>query len=147
MTKTPHISRYNCLVWLYQEKYQENYTAKKIYFSFEKCCIKHSSTFCALRNCILLYHVYSFFIFLGGNIFKRETAILKSCAHAIITLSDVIIARCDAILDQSKHAHLYNHRSNYTNINYRFLTLLPTISFRFLLLHCPFSSILSPLTS
>ena len=30
----------------------------------------------------------------------------------------MIIARNDAILDQSERVHLYNHLSNYTNIHY-----------------------------
>ena len=37
----------------------------------------------------------------------------------IITLHGVIIARNDAILDQSERVHLHNHLSNYTNSLFR----------------------------
>ena len=46
----------------------------------------------------------------------HETAwILKFSAPSILTSPVVIIARYDAILDQSEHADFYNHLSNYTN--------------------------------
>ena len=38
----------------------------------------------------------------------------NKCFSIIITSRGVIIARYDAILDQSERAHLYNHLSNYT---------------------------------
>ena len=54
---------------------------------------------------------------ISGN---RVAAILKISASVllIITSYEVIIARYDIILDQSEHAHLYNHLSNYTKIKY-----------------------------
>ena len=40
---------------------------------------------------------------------KRDAAILKFSAPALITSREVIIARYDTILHQSERAHLYNH--------------------------------------
>ena len=46
---------------------------------------------------------------------KCEAAILKFGTLPVITLCIIIIARFDAILDQSEHVHLYYHPSNCTN--------------------------------
>ena len=40
---------------------------------------------------------------------KRETAILKICAPAIITSAEVIKAEYDAILGQWERENFYNH--------------------------------------
>ena len=47
---------------------------------------------------------------------KREAAILKFSAPAILTSHEVIIARYDAVLDPSESAHFYNHLNNYTKM-------------------------------
>ena len=45
------------------------------------------------------------------NVTEHEAAILKFGTAIMITLCTVIIARYDAILDQSEHAHPYDHLS------------------------------------
>ena len=42
---------------------------------------------------------------------KRKAAILKFSALAMVTLRKVIVARYDAILNQSERAQFYNHQS------------------------------------
>ena len=42
---------------------------------------------------------------------KLKAAILKFNTPAIITLSKVIIVRCDAFFDLSEYAHLFSHQS------------------------------------
>ena len=49
---------------------------------------------------------------------KREAAVLKICAPAIITSAEVIIAEYDAILGQWEREDFYNHPSDYTNVKY-----------------------------
>ena len=58
------------------------------------------------------------FISFTETLTKREAANLKFSTPAIITSSEVIIARYDAILDHSERAHSYKHRSNYANYRY-----------------------------
>ena len=41
---------------------------------------------------------------------------MKFSTLATITSTEVIIARHDVIRDQSERMHLYNHRSNYTDL-------------------------------
>ena len=62
---------------------------------------------CSLQFNFLLLHLS----LPHKHLTEREAAILKFGAPAIITLFSVIIVRCDVILDQSEHAHLYNHLS------------------------------------
>ena len=65
---------------------------------------------------------FSFILFVSSSKTTRNRAvsIFKSCFNTIITSQGVIIARYDAILDQSERAHLYNHLqlSNYAKIYY-----------------------------
>ena len=58
------------------------------------------------------------FISFTETLTKREAANLKFSTPAVITSSEVIIARYDAIIDHSERAHSYNHRSNYANYRY-----------------------------
>ena len=44
---------------------------------------------------------------------EHEAAILKFGTPAMVTLCTVIKARYDAILDQSEHAHPYDHLSEH----------------------------------
>ena len=61
-------------------------------------------------------------IFSSDTLTKREAAVLKICAPAIITSAEVIIAEYDAILGQWERENFYNHLSNYTNNYYMALS-------------------------
>ena len=55
-------------------------------------------------------------IFSSDTLTKREAAVLKICAPAIITYAEVIIAEYDAILGQWERENFYDHLSNYTKL-------------------------------
>ena len=60
---------------------------------------------------------FSFILFVSSSKISRNraVAILENyCVSIIITSRGMIIARYDAILDQSERVHLYNHLSSFT---------------------------------
>lgn len=76
---------------------------KLLILLLKKCHSKHNSSFCALRNS------FFFFTFITSSVtpIKRKAAIFKFSAPVVIETICAIIARYDAILDQSECAHLF----------------------------------------
>ena len=76
---------------------------------------EENNCFSIIAQVIIRAIAFSFILFVSSSKTSRNraVAILKiSASVSIITSRGVIIARYDAILDQSKLARLYNHLSN-----------------------------------
>ena len=84
---------------------------------------EENNCFTIIAQVIIRATAFSFILFVSPSETSRNrtVAILENlCFSIMITSRGAIIARYDAILDQSDRAHLYNHLSNYTKTCYNF---------------------------